>query len=69
MSQFKRTQSKYVKKAYGVRNWSEYEAGPRQRGSLTVWISMSEGKLANWDAPTPKNRKPGPSTEVLESRN
>ena len=27
MSIFKRTQRKYVKKAYRVRNWREYEAG------------------------------------------
>ena len=59
MSYFKRTQSKYVKKAYRVRNWSEYEAGLRERGSLTVWISMREGRLVNWDAPRPKHRKPG----------
>ena len=34
MSIFKRTQRKYVKKAYRVRNWREYEAGLRNRGSL-----------------------------------
>jgi hypothetical protein len=27
MSHFKRNQRKYVKKAYRVRNWCEYEAG------------------------------------------
>ncbi len=27
MSIFKRTQRKYVKKAYRVRNWREYEGG------------------------------------------
>ena len=27
MNIFKRTQRKYVKKAYRVRNWREYEAG------------------------------------------
>ena len=32
MSIFKRTQRKYVKKAYRVRNWREYEAGLRNRG-------------------------------------
>ena len=41
MSIFKRTQRKYVKKAYRVRNWREYEAGLRNRGSLTVWISLT----------------------------
>jgi hypothetical protein len=59
MSVFKRSQRKYVKKAYRVRNWREYEAGLRDRGSLTVWISLTDGKLANWDAPRSKTRKPG----------
>ncbi len=49
MSIFKRTQQKYVKKVYRVRNWREYEAGLRDRGSLTVWISLTDGKLVNWD--------------------
>ena len=56
MSIFKRTQRKYVKKAYRVRNWREYEAGLRNRGSLTVWISLTAGKLVNWDAPRPRKR-------------
>ncbi len=59
MSHFKRNQRKYVKKAYRVRNWCEYEAGLRNRGSLTVWISLTDGNLENWDAPKPKRRKPG----------
>ncbi len=59
MSHFKRNQRKYVKKAHRVRNWCEYEAGLRNRGSLTVWISLIQGKLENWDAPRPKRRKPG----------
>ena len=59
MSIFKRTQRKYVKKAYRVRNWREYEAGLRNRGSLTVWISLTAGKLVNWDAPRPRRRQPG----------
>ena len=59
MSIFKRTQRKYVKKGYRVRNWREYEAGLRDRGSLTVWISLTDGKLPNWDAPRPMRRKPG----------
>ena len=59
MSLFKRSQRKYVKKTYRVRNWHEYEAGLCERGSLTVWISLHDGKLANWDAPRPKKRKPG----------
>ena len=56
MSIFKRTQRKYVKKAYRVRNWREYEAGLRNRGSLTVWISLTAGKLVNWDAPRPRRK-------------
>ena len=40
-------------------NWREYEAGLRNRGSLTVWISLTAGKLVNWDAPRPRRRKPG----------
>ena len=59
MSIFKRTQRKYVKKAYRVRNWREYEAGLRDRGSLTVWVSLTDGKLVNWDAAPPRRRKPG----------
>ncbi len=38
MSTFKRSQLEYVKKAYRIRNWREYEAGLRDRGSLTVLI-------------------------------
>ena len=34
-------------------------AGLRNRGSLTVWISLTAGKLVNWDAPRPRRRKPG----------
>ncbi len=59
MSNFKRTQLKYVNKTYRVRNWRDYEAGLRARGSLTVWISFTDGKLVNWDAPRPGRRKPG----------
>ena len=59
MSKFKRSQRKYVKKSYRVRNWRGYEAGLRARGSLTVWISLTDGKLANWDARRPSARKPG----------
>ena len=59
MTSFKRTQRKYVQKNYRVRNWCEYEAGLRARGNLTVWLSLTDGKLANWDAPRPKRRKPG----------
>ena len=59
MSSFKRSQQKYVQKTYRVRNWNEYETGLRDRGSLTVWLGITNGKLANWDAPRPKRRRPG----------
>ena len=59
MTSFKRTQRKYVQKAYRVRNWREYETGLRARGSLTVWLGLTDGKLANWHSPRPTRRKPG----------
>ncbi len=58
MSSFKRSQAKYVKKHYRVRNWPEYEAGLRNRGSLTVWISEEE--LGSWEpSKTAKKRRGG----------
>ena len=59
MTSFKRTQRKYVQKAYRVRNWREYETGLCARGSLTVWLGLTDGKLANWNSPRPTRRKPG----------
>ena len=59
MTSFKRTQRKYVQKAYRVRNWREYETGLRARGSLTVWLGLTAGKLANWNSPRPTRRTPG----------
>ena len=35
----KRSQYKYAKSQYRVRNWSEYEAGLKKRGDLTVWLA------------------------------
>jgi hypothetical protein len=46
----KRTQQKYTKQRYRVRNWREYEAGLRKRGDLTLWFS--EEAIAAWRAPT-----------------
>jgi len=51
----KRSQYKHVKSPYRVRNWSEYEAGLRRRGDLTVWLS--DAALDAWRAPA--NGKPG----------
>ena len=59
MTSFKRTQRQYVQKAYRVRNWREYETGLRARGSLTVWLGLTDGKLANWNSPRPTRRTPG----------
>ena len=59
MTSFKRTQRKYVQKAYRVRNWRDYETGLRARGSLPVWLGLTDGKLANWNSPRPTRRKPG----------
>ena len=59
MTSFKRTQRKDVQKAYRVRNGREYETGLRARGSLTVWLGLTDGKLANWNSPRPTRRKPG----------
>ena len=70
MSIFKRTQRKYVKKAYRVRNWREYEAGLRNRGSLTVWISLTAGKLVTGTRPGQGggNRAVNASTRTTPSR-
>jgi hypothetical protein len=51
----KRSQYKYTKSRYRVRNWSEYEAGLQRRGDLTVWLS--DDSLDSWRAPA--SGKPG----------
>ena len=57
MTAFKRSQAKYVRKSYKTTNWPEYEAGLRQRGSLTVWIS--EDELKGWGPPKRGQRRRG----------
>ncbi len=53
MTQFKRSQAKYVKKPYKTTNWAEYDRGLVNRGSLTVWVS--EDAIVTWAAkPTGK---------------
>ncbi|MGB7311467.1 MAG: transposase [Nodosilinea sp.] len=42
--------------SYRTRNWSEYNAGLKQRGSLTFWISPEI--LADWEVKE-KTGKPG----------
>jgi hypothetical protein len=51
----KRSQYKYAKSPYRVRNWPEYEAGLRRRGDLTIWFS--EAAIKAWTAP--RTSKPG----------
>ena len=51
----KRSQYKYAKSRYRLRNWSEYEASLRSRGDLTVWLS--DDALDSWRAPA--SGKPG----------
>lgn len=42
------------KMKFKVTNWPEYEAGLRQRGSLTLWLTPEA--LAGWAAPRRKTR-------------
>ena len=45
----KRSQYKYAKSRYRVRNWGDYETGLQRRGSLTVWLSDAALE-ARWSA-------------------
>jgi len=58
----KRSQYKYTKSQYRIRNWPEYEAGLKRRGDLTVWLSTSA--LDRWRAPA--NGKPGGQRKYSE---
>ncbi len=51
----KRSQYKYTKKPYHVRNWPAYETALRKRGELTLWFS--EDAIDAWQAPA--SGKPG----------
>ena len=51
----KRSQYQYAKSQYRVRNWSEYEAGLKKRGDLTIWLS--DDALNAWRVPA--EGKPG----------
>ena len=51
----KRSQYKYTKKPYRVRNWPAYETAVRKRGELTLWFS--EEAIEAWHAPA--SGKPG----------
>jgi hypothetical protein len=73
MSKFTRRQAKYVKKPYRVRNWAEYEAGLRNRCSLTVWLGLDPGtvEIAGWNAssrgPKKRGRKKTYSNLAIET--
>jgi hypothetical protein len=51
----KTSQYRHAKSQYRIRNWSEYEAGLKKRGDLTVWLS--DDALDAWRAPA--NGNPG----------
>ncbi|MFG1691300.1 transposase [Gemmatimonadota bacterium] len=51
----KRSQYKYAKSPYRIRNWPEYEAGLRRRGDLTIWLSGDA--IQSWREPP--SGKPG----------
>ena len=51
----KRSQYKYTKKPYRVRNWPAYETALRKRGELMLWFS--EEAIEAWNAPA--SGKPG----------
>jgi hypothetical protein len=55
----KRSQYRYAKSRYRVRNWAEYEAGLQRRGDLTIWLS--DAALDAWMAP-PTGRPGGQRT-------
>lgn len=51
----KRRQYKYAKSPFRIPNWPEYEAGLRNRGDLTLWLS--DAALDAW--PVPASGTPG----------
>jgi hypothetical protein len=55
----KRSQYRYAKSPYRIRNWPQYEAGLRSRGDLTIWLS--DTALDAWRAP-PSGRPGGQRT-------
>jgi hypothetical protein len=59
MKYLRRSQYKYAKSRYRIRNWPEYEAGLRRRGDLTVWLA--DAALDAWRAPA-SGRPGGPHT-------
>ncbi len=62
----KRSQYKYAKSRYRVRNWAEYEAGLQKRGDLTVWLS--DDSLDSWRATPRANPADNEPTRTSRSR-
>jgi hypothetical protein len=51
------------KATYRIRNWKEYDAALKQRGSLTFWVSA--GVIEQWNNPE-KTGKRGASNEYSD---
>ena len=49
-------------------DFDAYETGLRARGSLTVWLGLTDGKLANWELAEADAQDARPTTQVLEPR-
>lgn len=51
------------KPSYRIRNWSEYDAALKQRGSLTFWID--EAVIEGWINESRSGRRGHRSTTVM----
>ena len=60
----KRSQYKYAKSRYRVRNWREYEVGLQRRGDLTV----SLGHGGERDLSIQDDHRPGMRSRTLEGQ-
>ena len=60
----RRSQYKYAKSPYRIRNWAEYEVGLQRRDGLTVWLSNDA--LDAWRAPP--SGKPGGQRTYADTR-
>jgi hypothetical protein len=70
MTAFKRSQAKYVRKPFNTTNWPEYEAGLRQRGSLTEWIeNHTATRSPRVLIPPKRNARVKPEVAILRERN
>jgi hypothetical protein len=58
MSKHNRTQSR-PKALYRVKNWSEYDKAPVQRGSITIWLSDDFEKSWRYAGEKQRGGQPG----------